>query len=56
MPKNIEELGVNYSKDVDQVIEWADALNVLRIQRENGRGLVPSIREYRSFFGITSED
>ena len=34
MPKNIEELGVNYSKDVDQVIEWADALNVLRIQRE----------------------
>ena len=36
------------------MIEWADAINVLRIQRERmGRGLVPSIREYRNMFGIT---
>jgi aspartate carbamoyltransferase catalytic subunit len=41
---------------VDEVIEWADALNVLRIQRERmGLGLVPSIREYRAMFGITKE-
>jgi len=31
-------------------------LNVLRIQRERmGGGLLPSIREYRNLFGITTE-
>ena len=56
IPQNITELGVKYSKNVDEVIDWADAINVLRIQKERmGRGLVPSIREYRSFFGITVE-
>ena len=56
VPDYFKELEVTFSKDVDEVIEWADALNVLRIQRERmGRGLVPSTREYRSFFGITSE-
>ena len=56
VPDHLKELEVTYSKDVDEVIEWADALNVLRIQKERmGRGLVPSTREYRSFFGITSE-
>ena len=45
---------MNYN--VDEVIEWADALNVLRIQRERmGQSLVPSIREYRAMFGITQE-
>ena len=54
--QNTNELGVKYSKNVDEVIDWADAINVLRIQKERmGRGLVPSIREYRSFFGITVE-
>ena len=56
IPQNITKLGVKYSKNVDEVIDWADAINVLRIQKERmGRGLVPSIREYRSFFGITVE-
>ena len=56
IPQNINELGVKYSKNVDEVIDWADAINVLRIQKERmGRGLVPSIREYRSFFGLTVE-
>ena len=42
--------------DIDEVIDWADAINVLRIQRERmGVGIIPSIREYRSLFGITSE-
>ena len=56
IPKYINNLGVAYSNNIDDVIEWADALNVLRIQKERmGRGLVPSVREYRSFFGITSD-
>ena len=54
IPKYINDLGVKSSNNIDDVIEWADALNVLRIQKERmGRVLVPSIREYRSFFGIT---
>ena len=56
IPEHINDLGVSYSNNLDEVIEWADALNVLRIQKERmGRGLVPSTREYRSFFGITSD-
>ena len=46
----------NINSNVDEVIDWADALNVLRIQRERmGIGIIPSIREYRDYFGITKE-
>jgi aspartate carbamoyltransferase catalytic subunit len=56
IPPFIEDLGVSVNYNVDEVIEWADALNVLRIQRERMRGgLLPSIREYRNLFGITTE-
>ena len=56
LQKGIEELGVSVTYDIDELIEWADAVNVLRIQRERmGIGLIPSIREYRTFFGITNE-
>ena len=56
IPPFIRNLGVNVNYNVDEVIEWADALNVLRIQRERmGLGLIPSIREYRAMFGITQE-
>ncbi len=52
--RNIEDLGVSVTYDVDELIEWADVLNVLRIQNERmGLGIIPSIREYRDFFGIT---
>ena len=56
IPPFVEDLGVNVNYNVDEVIDWADALNVLRIQRERmGGGLLPSIREYRNLFGITTE-
>jgi aspartate carbamoyltransferase catalytic subunit len=56
IPPFIKDLGVNINYNVDEVIEWADALNVLRIQRERmGLGLVPSNREYRAMCGITQE-
>jgi aspartate carbamoyltransferase catalytic subunit len=56
IPVGITELGVNVNYNIDEVIEWADALNVLRIQRERmGVGLIPSVREYRDYFGITQE-
>ena len=54
--KGIENLNVDKTYDVDELIEWADVVNVLRIQRERmGVGIIPSIREYRDFFGITNE-
>ena len=34
VPPFAEELGVKVNYNVDEVIEWADAINVLRIQRE----------------------
>lgn len=56
IPKYIHELGVKIEFNIDKVIEWSDAINVLRIQRERmGIGIIPSIREYRKFFGITKE-
>tara|TARA_B100000700_G_scaffold252632_1_gene284199 strand:+ start:126 stop:1058 length:933 start_codon:yes stop_codon:yes gene_type:complete len=56
IPPFAEELGVKINYNVDEVIEWADAINVLRIQRERMKGgLLPSIREYRNFFGITKD-
>ena len=56
IPPHAEELGVKVSYNIDEVIDWADALNVLRIQRERmGGGMIPSIREYRNLFGITTE-
>ena len=56
IPKNIEDMGVTVNYNIDEVIEWADSLNVLRIQRERmGLGLIPSNREYRSKFGITKK-
>jgi aspartate carbamoyltransferase catalytic subunit len=56
MPKDIKKLGVNISYNIDEVMDWADAINVLRIQMERmGVGLFPSTREYRKLFGITHE-
>jgi aspartate carbamoyltransferase catalytic subunit len=56
IPPHVGDLGISVNLDVDEVLEWADAVNVLRIQRERmGKGIIPSIREYRHRFGITSE-
>ncbi len=56
IPGKIEELGVKVSNNIDATIEWADAINILRIQRERmGIGIIPSIREYRALFGVNQE-
>ena len=56
IPRGIEEMDVQINYNIDEVIEWADAINVLRIQRERmGIGIIPSVREYRKNFGITKE-
>lgn len=56
MPVGIESLGVKVFYDLDEALAFSDAINVLRIQRERqGKGLIPSLREYRAVFGITRE-
>ena len=56
IPPHTDSLGVRVTHDLDEVLDWADAINVLRIQLERmDRGLFPSVREYRNLFGITSE-
>ena len=56
IPPHIETLGVKVSHGLDEVIEWADALNILRIQVERmDVGLFPSVREYRDVFGVNTD-
>jgi aspartate carbamoyltransferase catalytic subunit len=55
-PAGIEELGVRVFPRVEEAIEWADALNVLRLQLERMHaGYIPSLREYNRVFGVTRE-
>ena len=56
IPVGIEDLGVSINSNIDEVLDWADAVNVLRIQKERmGIGLISSVREYREVFGVTKE-
>ncbi|MGM0420287.1 MAG: aspartate carbamoyltransferase catalytic subunit [Bacillota bacterium] len=53
MPRHIEKTGVKVYQEVDEALEGVDAVNILRIQLERQeRGLFPSLREYRHFYGI----
>jgi aspartate carbamoyltransferase catalytic subunit len=55
MPVGIEELGVRVFRRVEEAIEWADVLNVLRLQLERMQGgYVPSLREYNRVYGVSS--
>jgi aspartate carbamoyltransferase catalytic subunit len=56
LPSAIDELGVTVFKRVEEAIEWAQAINVLRLQLERmTAGYIPSLREYNRVFGITRE-
>jgi len=56
LPNAIDEFGVTVFDRVDAAIEWADALNILRLQLERMQlGYIPSLREYNRVFGITRE-
>ncbi len=56
LPWGIDEFGVTVFKRVEEAIEWAEALNVLRLQLERMQaGYIPSLREYNRVFGISRE-
>jgi aspartate carbamoyltransferase catalytic subunit len=55
IPPFIEKLGVKVYNNIDKAMQENDVLNVLRIQLERAAGAsIPSLREYREFFGIDS--
>jgi aspartate carbamoyltransferase catalytic subunit len=54
LPGAIRELGVEVFDRIETAIEWADALNILRLQLERMQlGYIPSLREYNRVFGVT---
>ena len=56
LPNAIDDFGVIVFSRIEEAIEWADALNVLRLQLERmTAGYIPSLREYNRVFGVTSE-
>jgi aspartate carbamoyltransferase catalytic subunit len=53
LPRGIEELGVRSFTRLEEAIEFSDALNMLRIQRERqDRAFFPSASEYVRLFGL----
>lgn len=56
MPVEMEKFGVEVYDNLDRALDGADVVNVLRLQKERQQGgLLPSLREYSRYFGITRE-
>jgi aspartate carbamoyltransferase catalytic subunit len=56
LPWGIDDLGVTVFRRIEEAIEWAEALNILRLQLERmTAGYIPSLREYNRVFGVTRE-
>ncbi|MBK5187845.1 MAG: aspartate carbamoyltransferase catalytic subunit [Gemmatimonadaceae bacterium] len=56
LPHAIADFGVTVFPRVEEAIEWAQALNILRLQLERMQGgYIPSLREYNRVFGVSRE-
>ena len=56
MPNAIDQFDVTVFDHIEDAIQWADALNILRLQLERMQGgYIPSLREYNRVFGVSSE-
>ena len=56
IPPGLADLGVEVSYRIDEALEGADVVMMLRIQRERQHGgAFPSAREYYNLFGLTVE-
>ncbi|MGE3508525.1 MAG: aspartate carbamoyltransferase catalytic subunit [Vicinamibacterales bacterium] len=56
VPPGIDRLGVRVTSDVNEAVQDADVIMMLRIQQERMQGaFFPSLREYYNVFGMTRE-
>src|SRR6185369_11526186 len=56
VPAGVERLGVHVTTSVDEAVEGADVVMLLRIQLERMQGgFFPSLREYFNVFGMTEQ-
>ena len=56
VPRTFESIGVSVVRRLDDVLETADVINLLRIQIERQRKeYFPSLNEYIRFFGLTKD-
>jgi aspartate carbamoyltransferase catalytic subunit len=56
IPVEVERLGVRVVNSIDEALEGADVVMMLRMQLERqGKMLFPSLREYFNTFGMTPE-
>ncbi|HEY3368654.1 MAG TPA: aspartate carbamoyltransferase catalytic subunit [Symbiobacteriaceae bacterium] len=53
LPQGFEDMGVHVTTRVEEAMEGADVVNVLRLQLERQeKGLFPSVPEYHKFWGV----
>ena len=56
LAREMEVMGITVHTSVEEAIQDADVINVLRIQKERqGKGLFPSGREYARLFGLNAK-
>ena len=56
LPVEVEKFGCDVYTNIDEALDGADVVNVMRIQLERQQGgMFPSQREYTNLFGITKE-
>ena len=56
IPPGLDRMGVTVTTSIDEALEGADVVMMLRVQYERMHGLfLPSVREYFTLFGLTSE-
>ncbi|MCD6532355.1 aspartate carbamoyltransferase catalytic subunit [bacterium] len=56
LPPDPDVFGVEYTTDIEEALAGAQVVNVLRLQLERQQsGFIPSLREYRMFWGLTAE-
>ena len=54
VPPGLDRLGVRVTHSMDEALDGADVVMMLRVQHERMSGLfLPSVREYFTFFGLT---
>ena len=56
LPYEVEKFGCDLYTNIDEALDGADVVNVMRIQLERQQsGMFPSQREYTNLFGINTE-